>query len=180
MIKPDGVQRNLVAPILERFLAKGYILRGLKFMNVSKSLAETHYSDLSAKPFFGGALLFALACCLLILLAGSRSLYPLPVQPWWTTLLAALWSPSLWRARMWWRRLVSHPCCIHSIAPPSGRSQLSNDRSACLQARKLIGATNPLASAPGTIRGDYSIEIGYVQVLAVLAAFNVACVDIHC
>eukprot|EP01102_Stenamoeba_stenopodia_P010641 TRINITY_DN322_c0_g1_i1.p1 TRINITY_DN322_c0_g1~~TRINITY_DN322_c0_g1_i1.p1 ORF type:complete len:152 (+),score=40.67 TRINITY_DN322_c0_g1_i1:146-601(+) len=26
--------------------------------------------------------------------------------------------------------------------------------------RKLIGATNPLASEPGTIRGDYAIEVG--------------------
>lgn len=27
-------------------------------------------------------------------------------------------------------------------------------------ARKLIGATNPLASEPGTIRGDFAIEVG--------------------
>jgi nucleoside diphosphate kinase len=26
----------------------------MKFMNVSKSLAERHYADLSSKPFFGG------------------------------------------------------------------------------------------------------------------------------
>eukprot|EP00741_Cyanophora_paradoxa_P015914 tig00020909_g15364.t1 len=28
------------------------------------------------------------------------------------------------------------------------------------QARSMIGATNPLASAPGTIRGDFSIDVG--------------------
>jgi hypothetical protein len=27
-------------------------------------------------------------------------------------------------------------------------------------ARKLIGATNPLASEPGTIRGDFAVEVG--------------------
>lgn len=27
-------------------------------------------------------------------------------------------------------------------------------------ARKLIGATNPLVSEPGTIRGDFAIEVG--------------------
>lgn len=27
-------------------------------------------------------------------------------------------------------------------------------------ARKLIGATNPLTSEPGTIRGDFAIEVG--------------------
>ncbi len=26
--------------------------------------------------------------------------------------------------------------------------------------RKMIGATNPLASEPGTIRGDYAVEVG--------------------
>jgi len=35
---------------------QGFTLRGLKFMNVTKQHAETHYADLSSKPFFGGAL----------------------------------------------------------------------------------------------------------------------------
>lgn len=26
--------------------------------------------------------------------------------------------------------------------------------------RKMLGATNPLASEPGTIRGDFSIDVG--------------------
>jgi len=26
--------------------------------------------------------------------------------------------------------------------------------------RKMLGATNPLESAPGTIRGDFAIEVG--------------------
>ncbi len=26
--------------------------------------------------------------------------------------------------------------------------------------RTILGATNPLASAPGTIRGDYAIDVG--------------------
>lgn len=28
------------------------------------------------------------------------------------------------------------------------------------QSRKMLGATNPLKSDPGTIRGDYSIDMG--------------------
>ena len=28
------------------------------------------------------------------------------------------------------------------------------------QGRVMLGATNPLASAPGTIRGDYAVEVG--------------------
>jgi nucleoside-diphosphate kinase len=30
----------------------------------------------------------------------------------------------------------------------------------CLTEIAILGATNPLASAPGTIRGDYAIDVG--------------------
>jgi len=33
-------------------------------------------------------------------------------------------------------------------------------REACKVGRQILGATNPLASAPGTIRGDYAIDVG--------------------
>jgi hypothetical protein len=49
MIKPDGIQRGLVAEIIKRFEQKGFNLRGLKMLNVTKEHAETHYSDLSSK-----------------------------------------------------------------------------------------------------------------------------------
>lgn len=52
MIKPDGVQRNLVGEVIKRFEQKGFKLVGLKLMSVSKELAEEHYGDLSSKPFF--------------------------------------------------------------------------------------------------------------------------------
>jgi hypothetical protein len=29
--------------------------------------------------------------------------------------------------------------------------------------RKMLGATNPLASEPGTIRGDYALQVGMVR-----------------
>lgn len=53
MVKPDGVKRGLTGEIIKRFSEKGLTLKGLKLMNVSRELAEKHYSDLSAKPFFG-------------------------------------------------------------------------------------------------------------------------------
>ncbi len=52
-IKPDGVQRGLVGEIIKRFEQKGYYLRGLKYKNVEKELAEEHYVDLASKPFYG-------------------------------------------------------------------------------------------------------------------------------
>ena len=33
-------------------------------------------------------------------------------------------------------------------------------KSVVLTGRKIIGATNPLASEPGTIRGDFCIDVG--------------------
>ncbi len=52
MIKPDGVQRNLVGEIIQRFEAKGFTLVGLKMMQVSSELAEKHYAVHKERPFF--------------------------------------------------------------------------------------------------------------------------------
>ena len=48
------MQRSLVGEIIKRFEQKGYYLRGLKYINVQKELAEEHYVDLSSKPFYSG------------------------------------------------------------------------------------------------------------------------------
>lgn len=52
MIKPDGVQRNLIGAIISRFEAKGFKLVGAKLMTVSEELAKEHYSEHDGKPFF--------------------------------------------------------------------------------------------------------------------------------
>ncbi|NJK35647.1 MAG: nucleoside-diphosphate kinase [Oscillatoriales cyanobacterium SM2_2_1] len=57
-VKPDGVQRGLVGEIIRRFEARGFQLIGLKMMQVSRELAETHYADLKEKPFFPGLVEF--------------------------------------------------------------------------------------------------------------------------
>ena len=53
MVKPDGVQRNLVGEIVSRFEKKGFQLVGAKLMNVSRELAEKHYAEHKERPFFG-------------------------------------------------------------------------------------------------------------------------------
>lgn len=53
MVKPDGVQRNLVGEIVARFEKKGFTLVGAKMMSISKELAESHYGEHRDKPFFG-------------------------------------------------------------------------------------------------------------------------------
>jgi nucleoside-diphosphate kinase len=103
-IKPDGVQRGLVAEIIGRFERKGFTLVGMKFMQVSRELAEQHYAVHKERPFFAGLVDF--------ITSG-------PV-------VAMVWE---------------------------GEGVVAS-------ARKVIGATNPLAAEPGTIRGDLGMNIG--------------------
>ncbi|KAF6158835.1 hypothetical protein GIB67_012478 [Kingdonia uniflora] len=104
MIKPDGVQRNLVGEIIGRFEKKGFTLKGLKLINVDHAFAEKHYEDLSKKPFFNGLVEY----------------------------------------------IVSGPVV----------AMIWEGKNVVLTGRKIIGATNPSDSAPGTIRGDFAVEIG--------------------
>ena len=104
MIKPDGVQRGLVGEVIKRFEQKGFTLAGMKFMAVSKELAEQHYGVHKERPFFGSLIEF--------ITSG-------PV-------VAMVWQ---------------------------GDGVVASSR-------LIIGATNPLTADPGTIRGDYGVNVG--------------------
>ncbi|MEH1782584.1 MAG: nucleoside-diphosphate kinase [Nostoc sp.] len=103
-IKPDGVQRGLVGEIIRRFETKGFTLVGLKFLKVSRELAEQHYGVHRERPFFGGLVEFITS----------------------SPVVAMVWE---------------------------GDGVIAS-------ARKIIGATNPLTAEPGTIRGDFGLNIG--------------------
>jgi nucleoside-diphosphate kinase len=104
MVKPDGVQRRLVAEILGRFEKRGLRLVGVKTLQPSRELAETHYAVHRERPFFGDLVSF--------ITSG-------PV-------VAMVWEgPEI-----------------------------------IIVTRTMIGATNPRAAAPGTIRGDLATETG--------------------
>jgi len=104
MIKPDGVQRGLVGPIITRFESRGFKLVALKLVHATPEHLEKHYEDLKGKPFFPGLIKY--------MAAG-------PV------------------VGMVWEGL-----------------------DAVKTGRVMLGATNPLASVPGTIRGDYALAVG--------------------
>lgn len=53
MVKPDGVERQLIGDIVSRFEKKGLQLVGAKLMSIPKEVAETHYGEHKEKPFFG-------------------------------------------------------------------------------------------------------------------------------
>ena len=58
LIKPDGVQRQLVGRILARYEDRGLRLLGLKLVKVDRDLAERHYAAHRGKPFFPGLVEF--------------------------------------------------------------------------------------------------------------------------
>ncbi|AIF43567.1 nucleoside-diphosphate kinase [Virgibacillus sp. SK37] len=104
MVKPDGVQRNLVGEIVKRFEAKGFKLAGAKLMVISDDLAKEHYGEHKERPFFGELVDF--------ITSG-------PV-------FAMVWE---------------------------GEKVIST-------ARDMMGKTNPLEAAAGTIRGDFGMTVG--------------------
>ena len=104
MVKPDGVQRQLVGEVIKRLEQKGFTLVGLKLMQVSRELAEKHYEIHKEKPFFGSLVDFIIS----------------------SPVVAMVWE---------------------------GKGVVAS-------ARKIIGSTNPLTAIPGTIRGDFGLDIG--------------------
>ncbi|MFC8687573.1 nucleoside-diphosphate kinase [Brevibacillus porteri] len=104
MVKPDGVQRNLIGEIVSRFEKKGYHLVGAKLMTVSRELAEEHYAEHKERPFFGELVDF--------ITSG-------PV-------FAMVWQ---------------------------GNNVITT-------ARAMMGKTNPVDAASGTIRGDFATSVG--------------------
>ena len=58
LVKPDGVQRQLVGRILARYEERGLKIAGLKLVTVDRELAERHYDVHRTKPFFEGLVEF--------------------------------------------------------------------------------------------------------------------------
>lgn len=53
-VKPDGVERILVGEVVGRFERRGLKIVGMKFMKVTKEMAEQHYGEHKGKPFYDG------------------------------------------------------------------------------------------------------------------------------
>ncbi|MFJ7734843.1 nucleoside-diphosphate kinase [Lysinibacillus sp. NPDC097287] len=53
MVKPDGVERQVIGDIVDRFERRGFVLKGAKLMVIPTELAEKHYAEHSERPFFG-------------------------------------------------------------------------------------------------------------------------------
>ena len=53
LAKPDATRRSLAGEIVARFERRGFRLRAARLLTVDRSLAEQHYAEHEAKPFFG-------------------------------------------------------------------------------------------------------------------------------
>ena len=58
IIKPDGVQRGLVGPILTRRERRGLRLAAMKLIQITPELAARHYQIHQGKPFYEGLIDF--------------------------------------------------------------------------------------------------------------------------
>ena len=104
IIKPDGVQRGLIGPIITRLERRGLRLVALKLMQISKELASRHYAIHQGKPFYEPLLEY----------------------------------------------VTSGPVAVMVWEAPNAISIV----------RKTLGATRPAEAEPGTIRGDFGLEVG--------------------
>ena len=67
LVKPDGVQRQLIGRILSRYEDRGLKVIGLKLVHVDRELAERHYDAHRGKPFFAGLVDFIISAPLVAL-----------------------------------------------------------------------------------------------------------------
>ncbi len=75
IFKPDAVQRGLCGEILTRFEKKGLQIVGMKFMQIPRQLAETHYEPHKGKPFYEGLVNFMTSSPVVVLaLAGKDAI----------------------------------------------------------------------------------------------------------
>ena len=58
LVKPDGVQRGLIGEVISRLERRGLKLVALKLMQVDEALAQQHYVEHMARPFFRGLVEF--------------------------------------------------------------------------------------------------------------------------
>lgn len=103
LIKPGGVQRNLIGEIIRRIEARGLRVTGLKLMNAGREIVEEHYGEHRGKGFFNDVVSY----------------------------------------------LQSGPVVAISVEGTNAVKAI----------RAMMGATNPLEAAPGTIRGDFALTI---------------------
>ncbi|MBI4218881.1 MAG: nucleoside-diphosphate kinase [Chloroflexi bacterium] len=58
LVKPDGVQRGLIGPVISRLEQTGLKIVGMKMLKIDGDLAARHYAEHVQKPFYKGLVEF--------------------------------------------------------------------------------------------------------------------------
>jgi nucleoside-diphosphate kinase len=75
IVKPDGVQKNLIGEVIKRFEAKGLKVMGLKMIFMDKKEAEGFYDVHRGKPFFESLTTFmSSGPCVVMVLEGEGAI----------------------------------------------------------------------------------------------------------
>lgn len=103
LIKPGGVERNLIGEITKRIEQRNLKVVGLKLFTAPRETVESHYDEHRERPFFNGVVDY----------------------------------------------LTSGPIVALAV----------RGENAVKAIRAMMGATNPVEAAPGTVRGDFALTI---------------------
>lgn len=131
IVKPDGVQRGLIGDVIHRYEQCGLKLVGLKMLIPTKKLTLDHYSIDPEWAIKSGTKTFESYKAKGLPLPGKD-----PVE----------FAEGIRRKLM---DFMSSGPVVAMIWQGMG---------AVAVVRKITGSTEPLTSAPGTIRGDYTID----------------------
>lgn len=75
LIKPDGVQRNVIGEVISRIESKGLKLVALELRTIDADTAHAHYAEHAEKAFFGSLVAFITSGPLVALVAeGERAI----------------------------------------------------------------------------------------------------------
>lgn len=136
LIKPDGVKRGIVGDIIHRFEKAGLKIVGMKMVWVDKTLVDKHYPD-SRVEFLKGM--------------GEKTLKSYkefdkdPVKELGTDDPLEIGK----LVNQWNKEFITNGPVVAMVL--EGNHAIDN-------VRRLVGATLPVFAAPGTIRGDYSVD----------------------
>jgi len=68
IIKPDGIQKNIIGEIISRIEKKGLKILNMKMMKLSRELAEKHYEEHRNKPFFKSLVNFITSAPIIVMI----------------------------------------------------------------------------------------------------------------
>jgi len=73
IVKPDGVEKNVIGEVIRRFESKDIKVVGIKMVKLSKEQAEGFYAVHKERPFFGSLTDFmSSGPCVLMVLEGEN------------------------------------------------------------------------------------------------------------